>query len=121
MKIKDMLPLSREQFKTEVFKIYFGKCIFCGEKAVDAHHILDRSLFKSGGYYLHNGVPVCEKHHWDCEKDVYLPEEIRKIAKIEEIVLPSGFDPHRLYDKFGKDLGPVPYDRTSIRRTTILF
>jgi len=95
--------LSRKEFKQQVFKRDKGKCIFCSEEAIDAHHIIDRSLFKDGGYYLSNGVSVCSKHHWDCEKGIFSPEGIRKAAKIEKIVLPPGFDYNKRYDKFGKE------------------
>ena len=32
---------------------------------VDAHHIMDRRLWKDGGYYLSNGAALCSKHHLD--------------------------------------------------------
>lgn len=114
-----MILLSRREFKEKVFKRDGGKCIFCDLDAVDAHHIMDRSLFKSGGYYLDNGVSVCEKHHWDCEKSVVLPEEIRRIAKISEVILPVGYDVHKLYNKFGDVLGTVNYSEQKTPRRTV--
>lgn len=59
--------LSREEFKKQVFARTNGKCCVpnCDCDAVDAHHIMDRRLWKDGGYYLSNGAALCSKHHLD--------------------------------------------------------
>ena len=77
--------LSREDFKSIGFSIHNGQCCVpgCTEKAVDAHHIMDRKLWKDGGYYLSNCAPVCEKHHIDCENGVYTPYEVMQFAGID--------------------------------------
>lgn len=45
-----MKLLSREDFKTLVFKRDQNKCVVCSSGAVDAHHLLERKLFADGGY-----------------------------------------------------------------------
>lgn len=88
--------LSREDFKTFGFLRMNGMCCVpgCCEKAVDAHHIMDRKLWKDGGYYLSNCAPVCEKHHLDCENGTYTPYQVMKFAKIdiEYLKKPSSFN-----------------------------
>lgn len=88
--------LSRKDFKELGFRRTNGLCCFpgCCEKAVDAHHIMDRKLWKDGGYYLSNCAPVCEKHHLDCENDVISPLKVMEYAgiDIEHLQKPDSFD-----------------------------
>ena len=101
--IKRPTLLSREQFRKKVFERDKGRCVFCREAAADAHHILDRKLFKDGGYYLNNGAAVCSKHHLDCEEGRISVEDIRYACRIVNMVLPPGLDPGLRYDKWGKN------------------
>lgn len=93
--------LSREDFKTQVFKRDKHTCVFCTKPAVDAHHIFDRKLFKDGGYYLNNGASVCEEHHWACEKTDISLKEVWDACKIVNPVYPQEFDASHEYDKWG--------------------
>lgn len=93
--------LSRGAFKEVVFGASHGLCVFCTQPAVDAHHILDRKLFKDGGYYLSNGAAVCEKHHWDCEKSVLSVDAVRAAAHCKQKIVPDGFSLEATYDKWG--------------------
>lgn len=68
---------------------------------MDAHHIVDRSLFPDGGYYLNNGASVCAECHWLAEMTVISCEHLRQLAEIDEVILPPGFDPLLKYDKWG--------------------
>jgi hypothetical protein len=90
------LLLNREDFKKFGFALTEGKCCIpdCKEDAVDAHHIMDRKLWKDGGYYLSNCAPLCAKHHIDAENGVYTPYEISRFAKIPAgmIKKPDGID-----------------------------
>ena len=101
-----MTLLSREAFNEQVFKRDRMKCIFCTLPAVDAHHILDRKLFADGGYYLNNGASVCADHHLLCELTLLSVEHVRVSAGITEVIVPEGFDPAALYDKWGNKLRP---------------
>jgi hypothetical protein len=96
--------LSRDEFREKVFSRDHGKCVFCGEPAVDAHHILDRKLFSDGGYYLDNGASVCADDHMRCETTEYPVELVREKAGIVSAILPTGFDPEAHYDKWGNVL-----------------
>lgn len=93
--------LSREEFKRRVFARSKGKCVFCLKDAVDAHHILERKLFKDGGYYLSNGAAVCEEHHLLCEQTLISVEDVRTAARIVRPKLPAGFNLNVKYDKWG--------------------
>lgn len=93
--------LSREQFKELSFKRDRYICLFCKKPSDDAHHIMDRKLFSDGGYYLDNCASVCHEHHWLVEKTDISVEDVRKAAKITNIVLPEGFDASKKYDKWG--------------------
>ncbi len=96
--------LSREDFKKLTFKRDNNTCVFCNLSAVDAHHILDRKLWKDGGYYLSNGASVCEKHHWDCEKIIISVEDVRTACNIKEYTLPEGLLKYFPYDKWGNKI-----------------
>ena len=84
--------LSREQFRERVFARDGGRCVFCGEEACDAHHLLERKLFtdpdEAGGYFLNNGISVCERHHLECEATKLSPQQGRDAAGITELVVP---------------------------------
>lgn len=96
-----MKLLSREDFKLQVFKRDGNRCVICAGAAVDAHHLIERKLFHDGGYYLDNGVSLCEVHHLEAEKTTISCTTLREKAKIKSLVLPQGFDPQLNYDKWG--------------------
>ena len=63
------------------------KCIICGDKAEDVHHIAHQSTSDKDGFighfhknHKHNLVPLCKKHH----KDIH-----DKKIKIENFVMTS--------------------------------
>ena len=93
--------LNRIDFKNQVFKRQNNKCAFCGEPAVDAHHILERKLFEDGGYYLDNGIAVCAKHHLMLERDEITVQEARDSIEISVKILPENFKKDLEYDKWG--------------------
>jgi hypothetical protein len=96
--------LSRDLFREGCFARDKSLCVLCGAKAVDAHHIMDRKLFKDGGYYLDNAASVCDKCHRACERCEVTVETVRTAAGIRSIVLPPGLDPEVRYNKWGKTM-----------------
>lgn len=115
--------LTREDFRNGVFARDNYKCVVCEAPAVDAHHIIERRLFTDGGYYLANGVSVCEAHHIACESTEISLEDIREYAGIKEICLPSDMYGDVRYDKWGnvlledgtRTMGPLAGD-ASVRK-----
>lgn len=110
--------LTRDQFKLLVFKRDYSRCVVCKSIAVDAHHLIERKLFSDGGYYLDNGVSLCEDHHMDAESTKISVESLRLLANIKNIVLPTEFDINKIYDKWGNIIdgdriipGPLFHDR----------
>lgn len=93
--------LTRDQFRDAVFKRADMRCVFCGELAQDAHHILERRLWSDGGYYLDNGAAVCGLHHMECEMTLISVEEVRAAAGITRIKVPDHFYDDHIYDKWG--------------------
>jgi len=93
--------LTRDQFREQVFARSNHRCVFCGEPAVDAHHILERRLWPDGGYYLENGAAVCGPHHLACERTTYSVEDVRNAAGITRIVVPPHLYDDHIYDKWG--------------------
>jgi hypothetical protein len=94
MILNNMNILTRDQFRDQVLIRDGHKCVLCPRPAKDAHHIIDRSLFQDGseGYYLNNGVSLCEKHHLMAEQTLVACEELRSCAGITEEVLPDHFE-----------------------------
>ena len=93
--------LNRDAFREGVFNRDSNRCVFCGAKAVDAHHILERRLFADGGYYVANGASVCAEHHLQCEMTTLSVEQVREAAGIRNVVVPSHLYPDQVYDKWG--------------------
>lgn len=98
--------LSRDEFRNAVFKRDDHKCVVCGRPAVDAHHVLERRLFKDGGYYLGNGASVCEEHHLAAESTVLSCDELRQLCGIQKVILPEHLYSDQQYTKWGDPILP---------------
>lgn len=97
--------LSREEFKAQVFERDDSTCVICEEVGVDAHHIIERSLFEDGGYYLDNGVTLCSDCHIKAETTEISCKELRERAGITSTILPEHLDEGD-YDKWGNPILP---------------
>lgn len=93
--------LTRDEFREGTFARDNYKCVFCGEDAKDAHHIIERRLFDNGGYFLDNGASVCEKHHIMCETTEFSLDQVREACGITTKVIPDHLYPDYEYDKWG--------------------
>ena len=98
--------LSRDNFREGVFARDNCTCVFCEEKAQDAHHIIERRLWSDGGYYLENGASVCENHHILCETTEISVEQVREACGIKKIVVPQHLYSDQQYDKWGNPVMP---------------
>lgn len=96
-----MVLFSRNKFREAVFQRDDYKCIICRAPAVDAHHIIDRSLWDDGGYYIENGVSLCEEHHLKAEHTVISCSELREKAGIINKTIPEHFYINCEYDHWG--------------------
>lgn len=99
MKTQELL--SRDDFREGVFKRDNHQCVVCGIPAKDAHHIIERRLFTDGGYYLDNGVSLCEKHHIQAEETTISCQYLRECIRTERVVIPEHFYGDLTYDKWG--------------------
>jgi hypothetical protein len=101
---------SRENFRNGVFKRDGYRCVVprCVLDYKDAHHLIERRLWvlpeEKEGYFLDNGVTVCEYHHQLAEKNVICPEAFRVWAGITTTALPHHLDPEKDYNKWGIEL-----------------
>lgn len=98
--------LNRDNFRKAVFARDKQTCVFCKNTAVDAHHIIERRLWISGGYYLDNGASVCEEHHIKCETTELSVEDVRKTCGITRILVPDHLYADQIYDKWGNPVLP---------------
>lgn len=96
--------LTRDKFREGVFARDNHKCVICGQPAKDAHHIIERRLFDSGGYFIDNGASLCESHHIKAEETTLSVEEIREAAGITKIILPEHLYTDQKYDKWGNPI-----------------
>lgn len=98
--------LARDEFRNKVFERDNYKCVICNEKVDDAHHIIERKLWDDYGYYLDNGVSLCNKCHIKAEKTLLSCDELREKANIENILLPPYLYRDNKYDKWGNIILP---------------
>jgi len=102
--------LTRKQFRNGVFERDGYKCVNCGASAddtpLDAHHLIERRLWSDFGFYIDNGVTVCDPCHIKAEQTVLSCEELRELAGIKETILPDFFYPDTRYDKWGNPILP---------------
>jgi hypothetical protein len=75
--------------------------------AQDAHHLIDRSLWDDGGYYINNGVSLCEDHHKKAETTELSCSELRAFARIDSVILPEHFYHDEEYDHWGNIVKPT--------------
>lgn len=103
-----MKCLTREEFRDSVFQRDRGTCVLpgCCKQAVDAHHILERKLWDDGGYYVDNGVSICEEHHQAAEATLISCTDLRRAAGISRVVLPDHMCSAVSYDKWGNEVLP---------------
>ncbi|MCK9447141.1 hypothetical protein M0Q50_09845 [bacterium] len=102
--------LNRNDFRESVFKRDNHKCVVCDQPAVDAHHIIDRSLFDDGGYFIDNGVSLCEKHHIEAEQTIISCSELRDLAKIKNIIYPDYLSLNEFVKDYDKWANPILKD-----------
>ncbi len=86
--------LTRDEFRESVFKRDGHKCVICQNPAKDAHHIMERRLFDNGGYFIENGVSVCEAHHIEAEQTIIDPSKFYEILDVKRVL------PDNLYEEF---------------------
>lgn len=104
--------LTRDQFREGVFARDGHKCVICGKPAsanfeLNAHHIIDRTLFSDGGYYLENGATLCEEVcHMEAERTTLSVESVRMAAGIKSFPMPEGFYDADVIDKWGNYILP---------------
>jgi len=93
--------LTRDQFREGVLSRDGHRCVFCGQPAQDAHHVIERRLWPDGGYYLDNGASVCAEHHLQCETTELSVEDVRLAAGIHTVHVPDQFYPEQPITKWG--------------------
>ena len=108
--------LSRDAFRSAVLDRDGHRCVICGiseaDRPLSAHHIMERRLFADGGYYLANGVSVCDQGqpgdpidqvgcHLKAEMTLISPQELRDAAGISDVILPPGLDDELTFTKWG--------------------
>lgn len=98
--------LSRDDFRSAVFKRDKGLCVICQDPAQDAHHILERRLWPDSGYYLDNGVSLCAEHHIEAEQTLISCDDLRRASGIKQILLPPHLYKDHSYDKWGNEILP---------------
>lgn len=94
-------PMTRDQFRAAVFARDKHVCVMCGQPGQDAHHIMERRLFRDGGYELDNGATLCGACHLKAESTQITPEQIRHQAGIKLVILPLHLYTDEIYDKWG--------------------
>ena len=69
---------------------------------MDAHHILNRRLWKDFGYRLTNGAALCSKHHIEAENGTITPRQCLEYmgVKKEDIQMPEAFDGIMTYEEY---------------------
>lgn len=101
--------LPRDAWRAAVFARDGGLCVLCGAAAEDAHHIVERRLWPDSGYYLENGVSLCDRAgtgcHRQAERTLVSCAELRAAAGISLVLLPPHFELGEQIDKWGNILG----------------
>ena len=107
MKKHDPRLLSRQDFKKLVFERDGHACRRClSTSNLDAHHIYERRLWDDGGYYLLNGVALCEICHPLAEDTTISVEELHRLIGAVDPPRPDQLTCDGVYDKWGNCILP---------------
>lgn len=109
--------LTRKEFRQKTFERDKFKCILCGINAIfdsdgevtnlDPHHLIERSLWDDGGFYLCNAATLCDPTcHMKAEQTLVSPEELREKCGIKKFILPQSFSEGEVIDKWGNPILP---------------
>lgn len=58
-----MLLAEYKEWRRQVFERDLFKCVICGCKKIEAHHIKSWAKFPGIRYEISNGISVCREHH----------------------------------------------------------
>lgn len=98
--------LTRDQFREGVFKRDKGLCVNCGDEGVDAHHIIERSEFNDGGYYLDNGALLCSPCHVKAESTELSVATLMSKIGVTKPMYPAHYPADEKFDKWGNQILP---------------
>ena len=84
---------------------------------------MDRRLFPDDGYYLGNGIALCDKHQKRAQATIITVEELRLKAAVKSLILPPLFRADTVYDRWGNIivnpemliLGPLKHEEAMNR------
>ena len=99
--------LTRDTFRRLILTRNNGNCVVpeCALPAVDAHHILNRRLFKQpeefGGYFVENGAGLCSHHHMAAEFTIISTRDLYLFCGINEPCIPAHLSKENEYDTWG--------------------
>lgn len=102
--------LSRDEFRERGLERDDGECVvpWCDSKADEVHHIIERSLWSDGGYYLNNGASVCNPHHQYAEDNYIPPQAFWRWIGVTDTPYPS--DVPVPCDKWGEAFETPPHE-----------
>jgi len=105
----DIVLLSRHEFRDRCFERDDQTCVvpWCSTSADEVHHIIERSLWDDEGYYLENGVSVCNFHHRQAENDLIPPHAFWRWLDVTPIT-PHGYG--AAITKWGEALDAPPWE-----------
>ena len=99
---------TRDGFRERVFERDGHTCVVCkrGPPGLDAHHVIERKLWSDGGYFIENGVTVCEEHHREAEATTLSCDRLRELAGITNFPIPEHLYRDQPYDKWANPILP---------------
>lgn len=100
------LLLTRDQFHVQALTRDGGHCVVCKQVATEIHHCIERRLFSDGGYYIENGISLCNPCHVKAEQTLISCEELRELAGIQQVILPEHLYADQVYDKWANPILP---------------
>jgi len=96
-----MKLLTRDEFREGVFARDNHTCRNCEVKpAQDAHHIMERRLFESGGYFIDNGISLCGECHIKAEQTLLSPDHFYEVLGVKRVLPEHLYEDYR-YTKWG--------------------
>jgi hypothetical protein len=107
----------RSRFREACVERDGGECVvpWCKEAVTpdpsgpgEQHHVLERKLWKDGGYIPENGASVCNTHHRYAETNHIPPQAFWRWIGVDEPVVPEPCDSLHV-NKWGEPLDTPPW------------
>jgi hypothetical protein len=96
--------LSTDEFIRRVGERDGGRCVLCGDRAIEVVHVMAEKLWDDGGCYAENGVSLCAQHAQAARTTEIAVDLLVEAAGLPGLLLPEQLHAVQRYDRWGNPM-----------------